>query len=130
MRKHFIEKLVKLHHTRPPPRVITWADTTPVADTYAARAPGISFRANHASMMARDVRFFLQRTSMPKAQPGDYAEYFIEDNPDAGVVLRRKDGTMIAHIPLDVWDHAQTIRFDTSRMKFHKAAPCPFACVT
>lgn len=34
MRKHLLEKLVKLHHSpRPPPKVITWADTTPVGKT-------------------------------------------------------------------------------------------------
>lgn len=121
MRKHLLEKLVKLHHPpRPPPKVITWADTTPVGKT----------TAGPTSTLLRDLKFFLDRSPLPPERPGDYAEYFIEDQPEAGVVLRRKDGTMIAHIPLDVWDHARTKRFQTQAPNISEAPRWPYASAT
>lgn len=39
------------------------------------------------------------------AEPGDYAEYLDESNPDAGVAIKSKDGTPRMIIPIDVWDH-------------------------
>lgn len=39
------------------------------------------------------------------AEPGDYAEYFNEAEPEADIAIRRKTGVMVAIVPLDVWDH-------------------------
>lgn len=41
--------------------------------------------------------------ALPRHEPGDYAEYLDEENPDAGVRVCRSDGTPIVIMPTDAW---------------------------
>lgn len=40
------------------------------------------------------------------SQPGDYAEYMDERFPNAGVVIRRKNGVLVAVVDTALWDQA------------------------
>jgi hypothetical protein len=44
-----------------------------------------------------------------KPQPGDYAEYEDEANP-VTVVLKRKDGTPVMTMPVEVWDQIRAAK--------------------
>lgn len=104
MRHFLLRQLVDRHHPpRPPLKVTTWTNTTPVGKTSIA---------NH---VVRTLFNLLERQSLPKSEPGDFAEFVDENDPEQGVVLRRKNGAPALIMPLDVWDAARTGRSRTDR---------------
>lgn len=50
----------------------------------------------------------LDKQGLVNHEEGDYARYEDEKHPDAGVVLCRKDGTVIIWMPTIVWSELRT----------------------
>lgn len=60
-------------------------------------------QANDEFLKALDDVYDSAMTGLDPEE-GDYARYENENDPDAGVVICRKDGTVIIWMPTGVWD--------------------------